>query len=78
MSTLAESLKKQNELLQGEVERFANAVDGLAAQLVEAQNQIKALQAARPEMVPAENDILIDGGAVDAQKVDAQQVAATS
>jgi cell division septum initiation protein DivIVA len=71
MSTLAESLKKQNEFLQGEVERFANAVDALAAQLVDAQKQIKALEAARSEMVPVDNGMLIDGDARAAQEVTA-------
>ncbi|QND47651.1 hypothetical protein HB780_18390 [Rhizobium lusitanum] len=74
MSTLAESLKKQNEFLQGEVERFANAVDALAAQLVDAQKQIKALEAVRPEMVPVDNGMLIDGDALAAQKVTAASV----
>ncbi|CAN7338127.1 hypothetical protein LJR251_001876 [Rhizobium rhizogenes] len=78
MSTLAESLKKQNGLLQGEVERFANAVDSLAAQLVDAQNQLKALQAVQPEIAPTENSVLIDGEVVDAEKIDAQQLIATS
>jgi len=56
MSSLAASLKKQNEFLQGEVERFANAVDNLAEQLVEAQNRIKTCQGIQPEMIPAEHD----------------------
>lgn len=56
MSTLAQSLKKQNEFLQAEIERYANAVDNLAAQLVEAQNQIKTYQGIQPEMIPAEHD----------------------
>ncbi|MBN8949127.1 MULTISPECIES: hypothetical protein [unclassified Rhizobium] len=42
MSTYLNSLKKQNEFLQGEVERFANAVDRLADQLSEAQSQLQA------------------------------------
>lgn len=36
MSTIADSLRKQNTMLQGEVERFAAAVDNLSAQLSEA------------------------------------------
>ncbi|MBB3607356.1 hypothetical protein [Rhizobium sp. BK602] len=57
MSSLTASLKKQNEFLQGEVERFANAVDSLAAQLAEAQNRIKALEVPGSEVVPAEPDV---------------------
>lgn len=60
MSTLTESLKKQNEFLQTEVERFANAIDSLAAQLVDAQNQLKVLQTARAEMVPADSSVAIE------------------
>lgn len=41
MSTLADSLKKQNAMLQGEVERFAAAVDSLSAQLSEAYSVLR-------------------------------------
>ncbi|CAN7432613.1 hypothetical protein LJR251_002759 [Rhizobium rhizogenes] len=75
MSTLSESLKKQNELLQGEVERFANAIDSLAAQLVDAQNQLKALQAMRAEMMPADTGVVIEA---DARKIGAHNVAKTT
>lgn len=77
MCTLAESLKKQNEFLQGEVERFANAVDALAAQLVDTQNQLKTLQAGQP--APTESSILVDSEVVDGgRKIDAPQLTATS
>ncbi|MGV1833929.1 hypothetical protein ACQZ6C_04145 [Rhizobium rhizogenes] len=78
MSTLAESLKKQNEFLQGEIERFANAVDSLAAQLVDAQNQFKALRDVQSEMMPADSDIVTEGEAVGAQKSGAQNVNMTA
>lgn len=41
MSTHVNSLKKQIELLQGEVETYANAVDNLAGQLAAAHNQLQ-------------------------------------
>lgn len=69
MSSLTESLKKQNEFLQSEVERFAKAVDSLAAQLVEARNQIKALEEPQSEVVPVDNRMLIEGDALAATEV---------
>lgn len=57
MSTLVKSLKKQIELLQGEVELYANAVDNLAGELAEARNQLQALappsEVDTSQMVPA-------------------------
>lgn len=41
MSTMIDSLKKQNAMLQGEVERFATAVDNLSAQLSEAYSILR-------------------------------------
>ncbi|HEX8048429.1 hypothetical protein [Rhizobium sp.] len=72
MSTLAESLKKQNEFLQDEIERFANAVDSLASQFVDAQNQLKALQVVQPEIMPVDTGVAMESEAVDAQKSGAQ------
>ncbi|MGV1789161.1 hypothetical protein GR212_17190 [Rhizobium lusitanum] len=43
MSTYANSLKKQVELLQGEVEVYAKAVDRLAEQLAEKEAQLRAV-----------------------------------
>ncbi len=42
MSTFVKSLKKQIELLQGEVELHANAVDSLAGELANARTQLAA------------------------------------
>lgn len=52
MSVLVDSLKKQNEFLQAEVERFAQAIDDLAAQLAQTRAELKAKQEAEiaPEM----------------------------
>ncbi len=50
MSSHVNSLKKQIEQLQDEVERYANAVDRLAAELVEKEAQLSAA------MAPVEND----------------------
>ncbi|MDL2397474.1 hypothetical protein [Rhizobium mayense] len=46
MSALSNSLKKQNEFLQGEIERVANVVDDLAEQLAQARVQPEAKQEA--------------------------------
>jgi hypothetical protein len=78
MSTLSESLKKQNEFLQAETERFANAIDSLAAQLVDAQNQLKALQATRAEMMPADSGVAIEADAVDTRTIGGHNVAKTT
>lgn len=43
MSTYANSLKKQIELLQGEVEIYAKAVDRLAEQLAEKEAQLRVV-----------------------------------
>lgn len=43
MSTYANSLRKQIELLQGEVEIYAKAVDRLAEQLAEKEAQLRAV-----------------------------------
>jgi chaperonin cofactor prefoldin len=42
MTVLVDSLKKQNEFLQAEVERFANAVDDLAQRLAQVSAQLEA------------------------------------
>ncbi|MEZ2224384.1 hypothetical protein [Rhizobium sp. RCC_161_2] len=44
MSTHVNSLRKQNELLQAEVEVYADAVDRLAEQLAQAQRELNALR----------------------------------
>ncbi|AVA22175.1 MULTISPECIES: hypothetical protein [unclassified Rhizobium] len=64
MSTFVNSLKKQNEFLQGEVERFASAVDDLAGQLAQARAQLEAKQrvgvaSERSEMEPADDTTMI-------------------
>lgn len=41
MSVLIDSLKKQNSMLQSEVERFAVAVDDLSAKLAGACNRLR-------------------------------------
>lgn len=41
MSTIVDSLKKQNAMLQGEVERFAGAVDSLSAKLSDAYGLLR-------------------------------------
>ncbi len=56
MSTYANSLKKQIELLQAELEIYANAVDNLAGQLADARQQLAMQQdneANISEMAPA-------------------------
>ncbi|MDE1991666.1 MAG: hypothetical protein KGI75_04150 [Rhizobiaceae bacterium] len=55
MSVIIDSLKKQNTFLQGEIERFATAVDELAARLASTQAQLAAHQP-QPEFVPASTD----------------------
>ncbi|MDX3929236.1 MAG: hypothetical protein QHC90_25970 [Shinella sp.] len=45
MSVLIDSLKAQNAFLQSEVERFAKAVDNLAAQLAEVQDRLAEFEA---------------------------------
>lgn len=47
MSTHVTSLKKQIELLQGEVEVYANAVDRLATQLADKEAQSSAVAPAK-------------------------------
>ncbi|MFK0163480.1 hypothetical protein [Rhizobium sp. NPDC090279] len=58
MSTHANSLKKQIELLQGEIEIYSNAVDRLAAQLAEKEAQLRAVAPSAavdaPVVVPAD------------------------
>jgi chaperonin cofactor prefoldin len=53
MTVLVDSLKKQNEFLKAEIERFAQAIDNLAAQLVQTRAELKAKQEAEigPETV---------------------------
>jgi len=46
MSVIIDSLKKQNAFLQGEVERFAKAVDDLANQLADAQSRLSQYEPA--------------------------------
>ncbi len=46
--TIINSLKSQNAFLQGEIERFATAVDNLSQQLAAALNRLKPLD---PEFV---------------------------
>lgn len=41
--TIINSLKSQNAFLQGEVERFATAIDNLSQQLADALNRLKPL-----------------------------------
>lgn len=55
MSVIIDSLKKQNTFLQGEVERFANAVDNLAQQLSEALDRLKQYEP-ELEQEPDETD----------------------
>jgi len=52
MSTFVKSLKKQIELLQGEVELYANAVDSLAGQLANARTQLAAYDKSNGDNVP--------------------------
>lgn len=52
MSTFAKSLKKQMELLQGEVELYANAIDSLAGELASARTQLAAYEKPNGDNVP--------------------------
>ena len=71
------SLKSQTAFLQGEVERFANAVDNLSRQLAAALNRLKPHD---PEFVasivgdePGEvASVVIIGGEAEAGRVDAE------
>jgi len=72
MSTLVKSLKKQIELLQSEVELYADAVDRLAAQLepfLQAQEQ--TIQVDTSPMSPMNKSI-------DASKVEAGTISITT
>jgi hypothetical protein len=63
VSVIIDSLKKQNAFLQGEVERFANAVDNLSMRLDAALKQLQAYEAPEADidtsaMTPAEGEAL--------------------
>jgi hypothetical protein len=57
VSVIIDSLKAQNAFLQGEVERFSNAVDNLSVQLADAKTRLAKYEQAQPDrsaMVPAD------------------------
>lgn len=53
--TIISSLKSQNAFLQGEIERFATAVDNLSQQLADALNRLKPHDAEFVAAVIGEN-----------------------
>ncbi|MBB6484879.1 hypothetical protein [Rhizobium lusitanum] len=65
MSTFVKSLKKQIEMLQAEVELYANAIDSLASELASARTQLAAHEAPDRQSVPE-----MTAGKVEIEPVD--------